>query len=265
MRILGSVALPVLFDGDARVRDVELRVVDGLPYGFIVEADFFRRNASVLDFSSNRGFRPVPAAPWVPFRLTAPYAPHAASPLCNTRDQFSLLTAAPETAPEVPVVPTDVPSYEDVVWEDDISFEWDVRQMPETTVVEGFTTRAVEAAAVGPQPRDRQLVMVLPIERFDLEQGAVVGVARGVMWWVPGSPVYCKLVNSSKEKVAVEGSRVIARMVAATSRLSIRCLMSRLPLPTHPFFPMNRAPRARPQPIRNLSRVFASRTPTWRR
>ena len=143
MRILGSVALPVLFDGDARVRDVEVRVVDGLPYGFIVEADFFRRNASVLDFGPNRGFRPVPAAPWVPFLSTAPYAPHAASPLCNTRDQFSLLTAAPETAPEAPAVPTDVPSCEDVVWEDDTSFEWDVRQVPETTVVEGFTTRAV--------------------------------------------------------------------------------------------------------------------------
>ncbi|CAB1118123.1 unnamed protein product [Ectocarpus sp. CCAP 1310/34] len=178
MRILGSVALPVLFDSDARVRDVEVHVVDGLPYGFIVGADFFRRNASVLDFSSSRGFRPVPAPPWVPLLSIAPYASNAASPLRNARDQFSILTAPLENAPEVPAVPTDVPSYEDVVWEDDTSFEWDVRQVPETAVVEGFTTRAVEATAVGPQPQDRQLVMVLPTERLDLEQGAVVGVAR---------------------------------------------------------------------------------------
>ncbi|CAB1099718.1 unnamed protein product [Ectocarpus sp. CCAP 1310/34] len=218
MRILGSVALPVLFDGDARVGDVEVRVVDGLPNGFIVGADFFSRNASVLDFSSSRGFRPVPAAPGVPFLSIAPYASQAASPLRNARDQFSLLTATPENAPAVPAVPTEVPSYEDVVWEDDTSFEWDVRQVPETTGVEGFTTRAVEAAAVGPQPQDRQLVMVLPTKRFDLEQGAVVGVARAVMWWVPGSPASCKLVNRSKEKVAVEGSRVIARMAALSVR-----------------------------------------------
>ncbi|CAB1106770.1 unnamed protein product [Ectocarpus sp. CCAP 1310/34] len=149
MRIVGSAALPVLFDGDARVGDVEVRVVDGLPNGFIVGADFLSRNASVLDFSSSRGFRPVPAAPGVPFLSIAPYASQAASPLRNARDQFSLLTATPENAPAVPAVPTDVPSYEDVVWEDDTSFEWDVRQVSETIDIEGFTTRAVEAAAVG--------------------------------------------------------------------------------------------------------------------
>ncbi|CAB1105423.1 unnamed protein product [Ectocarpus sp. CCAP 1310/34] len=170
------------------------------------QVDFFRRNASVLDFSSSRGFRLVPAAPWVPFLSIAPYASHAASPLRNPRDQFSLLTATSENAPEVPAVPTIVPSYEDVVWGDDTSFEWDVRQVPENTVVEGFTTRAVEAAAVGPQPQDRQLVMVLPTERLDLEQGAVVGVARAVMWWVPGSPEYCKLVNRKDANLGTLGS-----------------------------------------------------------
>ncbi|CAB1104547.1 unnamed protein product [Ectocarpus sp. CCAP 1310/34] len=184
MRILGSIHLPVLFDGDARVGDVEACT------------------------SSIRGAISVDCTIRLP----------VASPLRNARHQFSLLTATPDNAPAVPAVPTGVPSYEDVVWEDDTSFEWDVRQVPETTGVEGFTTRAGEVAAVGPQPQDRQLVMVLPTKRFDSEQGAVVEVARALMWWVPGSPVSCKLVNRGKEKVAVEGSRVIARMVALSVR-----------------------------------------------
>jgi len=60
--------------------------------------------------------------------------------------------------------------------------------------------------------------MILPTERFDLERDAVVGVARAVMWWTPGSPVYCKLVNRGKGTVSIEGSRVIARMVALNVR-----------------------------------------------
>lgn len=39
-------------------------------------------------------------------------------------------------------------------------------------------------------------------------------VTRAVMWWIPGSPVYCKVVSRGKETVAVQGSRVIARMIA---------------------------------------------------
>ena len=219
MRILGSVALPVLFRGDARARAVETRVVEGLPYAFIVGADFFRKNGSLLDFRPGMGFRPVPSAPWVPFLATTPHAPAAASPLCIARDRFCLLTTRENPPlPERPRTPTEMPSYEDIAWEDDVSFEWDVRHVPESTTVEGFTTRAVEAAAVGPQPQDRQLVMILPTERFDLERDAVVGVARAVMWWTPGSPVYCKLVNRGKGTVSIEGSRVIARMVALNVR-----------------------------------------------
>lgn len=77
------------------------------------------------------------------------------------------------------------------MWEDDSTFEWDLRQVPETTPLAEFTSQAVETAAVGPQPQDRQLVMVLPRERFDLEKGAQVGVARAVMRRTPWSPVYC--------------------------------------------------------------------------
>lgn len=61
-------------------------------------------------------------------------------------------------------------------------------------------------------------MLVLPIERFDLDTGAPVGVARGVSWWTPGTPVYCKLVNRTKDQGCVVGSAVIARIIAVNVR-----------------------------------------------
>ncbi|CAB1096027.1 unnamed protein product [Ectocarpus sp. CCAP 1310/34] len=122
-------------------------------------ADFFRRNGSLLDFRPAMGFRPVSSAPWVPLLATIPHAPAAASPLCIARDRFCLVTARENTPlPELPISPAEMPSYEDIAWEDDVSFEWDVRHVPESTTVESFTARAVEAAAVGPQPQDRRVI-----------------------------------------------------------------------------------------------------------
>ena len=41
MRILGSTVVPVLLESDSRVRNVVVRVVKDLPYGFIFGADYF--------------------------------------------------------------------------------------------------------------------------------------------------------------------------------------------------------------------------------
>ena len=88
--------------------------------------------------------------------------------------------------------------------------------------VEGFTSRAVEATPAGPPLHARQLVMVVPTTRFDLEQGAEVGVARSVRWWDPGMPVYCKLVNRNKESEAINLGGLVARMVALNARDAAR-------------------------------------------
>ena len=72
------------------------------------------------------------------------------------------------------------------------------------------------------QPQDRLLVLVLPTEEYDLGAAAVVGIARGVMWWEPGSPVPCKLVNRSNYWVTVSSAPMIARMIAVNSRDSTR-------------------------------------------
>ena len=71
MRILVSAVVPVLLESDYRVRNVVVRVVEDLPYGFIFGADHFRRNHSTLEFAPDEGFRPVPSAPWVPFHIAA--------------------------------------------------------------------------------------------------------------------------------------------------------------------------------------------------
>ena len=67
MKIRGSAVIPIRFHPMDRVRKVWVRVVDGLPCGFILGASFFRRNRSTLSFDGKLGFRPSPDAPWVPF------------------------------------------------------------------------------------------------------------------------------------------------------------------------------------------------------
>ena len=51
MRILGSVAVPVLLESDSRVRNVVVRVVEDPPCGFVSGADYFRFNSSTLAFA----------------------------------------------------------------------------------------------------------------------------------------------------------------------------------------------------------------------
>ena len=222
MRILGSAVVPVVLESDSRVRDVVVRVVEDLPYGFIFGADYFRRNRSTLEFAPDKGFRPVPSAPWVPFDTAALDTSPYPNPLRAERDRLCMQPPPPEAPLPSPPAPAILPavrsSYHDIAWEDESTLEWDIRQVAATTTVPGFTSIAVETAAVGPQPQHRQLVLMLPTERFDLEKGALVGVARALLWWLPGSPVYCKVVNRSKQTAEVEGNRVIARMIALNVR-----------------------------------------------
>ena len=244
MRILGRVGLPVLFTNDSCVRVVPARVVADLPYAFIVRADYFKKNRSTLGFDSDEGFRPTPGAPWVPFlehrSATLPppvsalvVARTAFSCAMNILDRYgnlpnrdpvrpssvppqlaSLFEPNPSPAPASP----HLPSYQDIAWEDDSMFEWNVHMVHNDLAVQGFTSKGVEAAPVGPMPQDRQLVILLPSKRFDLESGATVGVARAVMWWTPGTPVYCKVVNTSKVDSVISGRPTVARMIALNVR-----------------------------------------------
>lgn len=189
MHILGHVAVPLFFEGDDTVREIPVRVVDGLPYGMIIGAEYFKRNQSALDFLPFRGFQPEPGAPWVPFANMPMKQVYGLERLESTAalwDTYQKINTTPASAE--PCV--ELPTHSEVAWEDESSLEWDVRQVSASIHVKGFTSVALEAAAVGVQPQDRQLVMVLPSEKYDLSSGAKVGIARSAMWWTPGAPVY---------------------------------------------------------------------------
>ena len=135
--------MPVPLESDSRVRNVVVRVVEDLPYGFIFGADYVRRNRSTLELAPDKGFRPVFSAPWVSFYTAAlDTSPHP-NPLRTERDRFRMLTPPPQTPfplPPAPVaLPTVRPSYHDIAWEDESTSEWDMRQVAATTTFTGFT------------------------------------------------------------------------------------------------------------------------------
>ena len=67
------------------VHNIAVRIVEGLPYGFSLGARFFYANKSILNFGTDKGFKPTPASPWVPFldkNMTASNSPSSWDHLC---------------------------------------------------------------------------------------------------------------------------------------------------------------------------------------
>ena len=92
MRVLGSARIPIVFLSEDCVHNITVRIVEGLPYGFILGARFFYANKSILNFGTDKGFKPTPASPWVPFldkNMTAsnPLAEARTTPLSRRRAQ----------------------------------------------------------------------------------------------------------------------------------------------------------------------------------
>ena len=78
MRVLGSARIPIVFLPEDCVHNIAVRIVEGLPYGFILGARFFYANKSILNFGTDKGFKPTPASPWMPFldkNMTASNSP----------------------------------------------------------------------------------------------------------------------------------------------------------------------------------------------
>lgn len=179
MEIVGSTVLPMVFAPEDKVGNVPVRVVRGLPYGFILGASFFSANKSVISFERNAGFRSSPGALWVPFERN-PHYTKAWDTYCALRP---LATPSNTDDPVFPPTPhvSQVPPLGNAAWEDDRTLQWDLR-LAEEAVVPGFVRQALECHVTGPQPKERQLVVVQPMDRCDTEKGAVVGFARGVQW-----------------------------------------------------------------------------------
>ena len=206
MRILGSTTLPLKFPAETRVRKITFRVVDGLPCGLIVGAYFRRNNESILDFGPGKGFKHSPNAAWIPF---LDHTPPSALIASLTDSIATTVVDAPQRTSQ---------SHEDMAWEDDSTLEWDVYLNNGDTSTEGYVSKVVREYAVGPMPQDKQLPIILPIEAYDLGKTEMVGVARGIIWWKPGTPVVCKLVTRSNEPAKVSNSTPIAHMIALNSK-----------------------------------------------
>ena len=69
MNIVWSCDLPLVFRPEDRVRRMTFRVVEGLPYGFILGGAFLRQHGRVLHFAEGGGFKPAPESPWVSLRF----------------------------------------------------------------------------------------------------------------------------------------------------------------------------------------------------
>ena len=85
MRVLGSARLPIVFLPEDCVHNIAVRIVEGLPYGFILGARFFYANKSILNFGTDKGFKTTPASPWVPFldkNMTASNSPSSWDHFC---------------------------------------------------------------------------------------------------------------------------------------------------------------------------------------
>ena len=95
MRVLGSARIPIVFLPEDCVHNITVKIVEGLPYGFILGARFFYANKSILNFGTDKGFKPTPASPWVPFldkNMTASNPPRGSAhnpSLAKTRSSCS--------------------------------------------------------------------------------------------------------------------------------------------------------------------------------
>ena len=95
LRVLGSARIPIVFLPEDCVHNITVRIVEGLPYGFILGARFFYANKSILNFGTDKGFKPTPASPWVPFldkNMTASNPPRGSAhnpSLAKTRSSCS--------------------------------------------------------------------------------------------------------------------------------------------------------------------------------
>ena len=236
MRILGSTTLSLRFPAETRIRKITFRVVDGLPYGLIVGADYIRNKESIFDFGPGKGLKHSPNAAWIPF---LDYTPPSALIASLTDSLATTAAVVPHRTSQ---------SHEDMAWKDDSTLELDVYLNNGDTSTEGYVSKVVGGYAVRLMPLDKQLANILPKAAYDLlGKTAMVGVARGVIWWKPSTPVICKLVNRSNQPAKESNSTPIAHTIAFNSRNAhgFQSLFDKSPSTNEPCVP---APPKHPPP-----------------
>ena len=153
MRVLGSTRIPIVFLPEDCIHNIAGRIVKGLPYGLILGVRFFYINKSILNFGTNKGCKPTPASPWVPFldqNMTASNSPSSWDRFCA----FSCMTHNEQMPDTIGPTPPSrhavaLPSPHCIVWEDDSTLQWDVRLVDDTEIkgpmsLPGFTSIIVK-------------------------------------------------------------------------------------------------------------------------
>ena len=105
-----------------------------------------------------------------------------------------------------------------MAWEDDSTLKWEFYLSNNDISTDGYVIKASGEYAVEPIPQDTQLVIVLPTETYDLGKTAVVGVARGVIWWKSGTPVTYKLANRFNEPAKMLNLTTITHIIPLKAR-----------------------------------------------
>ena len=98
--------------------------------------------------------------------------------------------------------------------------------------MEGFCEYADPSLCEGPSAPKRQLVLITPTKSYDLEQGVNLGVARGVAWWYPHTPLPCKVVNVTTSPVTLQRGMKVATVYALNASDIERIKLLHEPLPT---------------------------------
>ena len=101
----------------------------------------------------------------------------------KTADELLTPASAHPVAPSLPAC-----FVGQAAWEDDGTLQWELRLSRQVNVA-GFVGIVVEGYVRAPQPSERLLVLVKPVVKYDTDSGAVVGMAKGVQWWEPGTTV----------------------------------------------------------------------------
>lgn len=118
-------------------------------------------------------------------------------------------------------MPAAVPKKDEIACEDDGSLQWNLR-MAKKAEVGGLVSMQTETFVKGPQPKDRQLVLVVSTRPFDMEIVAELGVARAVQWWYPGNLLQCTVINRTNTPLAVPKFFVVAKVHAQPTQATRR-------------------------------------------
>ncbi|CAB1106551.1 unnamed protein product [Ectocarpus sp. CCAP 1310/34] len=218
MMILGTGVLFLVFLPVDRVFAMRVRVVEQLPLGLIVGTEFLRRYESslILERPGSGWFKPtptskrVPRLPWLERPRQKEGILHAmegaseddqeenAMRVRTPDDQEWIIsldenqTSAPSEAMVMEALELGV-----TVWQDEGTLKWDMTFDRDITVP-GNVSVELEVQVEGSIPYTKTLVVVYPRAPFNLDSKdnqLAIGIAKGAVWWIPGSRLKVKVDN----------------------------------------------------------------------